>query len=67
MGVGMVTVMCVKCPGGPTRMAVADVHVIHSGADAFNNEAHLVRHSAVGDAHGHPPFLQQDRYLFAFP
>jgi len=20
-----------------------------------------------GDAHGHPPFLQQDRYLFAFP
>jgi hypothetical protein len=21
----------------------------------------------VGDAHGHPAFLQQDRYLFAFP
>jgi hypothetical protein len=20
-----------------------------------------------GDAHGHPPFLQQGRYLFAFP
>ena len=30
-------------------------------------EAVTVVFWCLGDAHGHPPFLQQDRYLFAFP